>query len=77
VAEVVPVEELWSDGTFGGAPARPDLRLRTGDLLAVPRGRRQLHWAWKESDRAAHHRGDHGGWSAEEMLVPLVTTVIG
>jgi hypothetical protein len=77
VAEVAPMDELWADGLFGGRPARADFRLRTGDLLAVPRGRRQLHWAWKEPDRAALHRGGHGGWSADEMLVPMVAMPLG
>jgi hypothetical protein len=76
VAELAPMDELWADGFFGGPPVRAEFRLRTGDLLAVPRGRRQLHWAWKESDRGALHRGGHGGWTAEEMLVPLVVVPV-
>lgn len=72
VAEVVPMQDVWAMGLFGGPPADPEFRMRTGDLLAVPRGHRQLHWAFSSADRARIHRGGHGGWSAAEMLVPVI-----
>ena len=64
--------DIWADGLFGGSPAAASFPLRTGDLLAIPRGRRQLHWAFAEAERAEVYRGGHGGWTAWEMIVPVV-----
>jgi hypothetical protein len=72
VAEVVPMADVWADGLFGGPPATASFPQRTGDLLAIPRGRRQLHWAFSETERAEVYRGGHGGWTAWEMTVPVV-----
>jgi len=72
VADVVRMDDIWADGLFGGPPAAASFRLRTGDLLAVPRGRRQLHWAFSGAERGDVYRGGHGGWTAWEMLVPVV-----
>lgn len=71
IAEVVPMADVWADGLFGGHPEGP-FRRRTGDLLAIPRGRRQLHWAFTEDARSNIYRGGHGGWTTWEMLVPLI-----
>jgi hypothetical protein len=72
VAEVVPMADVWAAGLFGGPPAVASFPLRTGDLLAIPRGRRQLHWAFAPTERAEVYRGGHGGWTAWEMTVPMV-----
>jgi hypothetical protein len=72
IAAVVPMAEVWEDGLFGGQPEGP-FQSRTGDLLAIPRDRRQLHWAFTAEARADVYRGGHGGWTAWEMLVPLIT----
>jgi hypothetical protein len=72
VAKVVQMADIWAAGLFGGSPAAASFRLRTGDLLAIPRGRRQLHWAFAEAERAEVYRGGHGGWTAWEMTVPVV-----
>jgi Type I phosphodiesterase / nucleotide pyrophosphatase len=72
VAEVVRMADVWAAGLFGGPPAAASFRLRTGDLLAIPRGRRQLHWAFAETERTEVYRGGHGGWTEWEMIVPVV-----
>ncbi len=72
-AEVRPTAELWREGWFGGPPALPSFRARTGDLLAVPRDGRSLAWrGFAGADASAPWAGQHGGWSPEEMLVPLI-----
>ncbi len=72
-AEVQPLAEVWAGGWFGGPPADPAFRARTGDLLAVPRPGRILPWrGYVPAAGAVPWRGHHGGWSPEEMLVPLV-----
>jgi hypothetical protein len=72
VADVVPMANVWADGLFGGLPADGSFRSRTGDLLAIPRGRCQLHWAFTEAARTEIYRGAHGGWTTWEMMIPLI-----
>jgi hypothetical protein len=72
VADVAQMDTVWANGHFGGSPGTEAFRLRTGDLLVVPRARRQLHWAFTEADRGELYRGGHGGWTECEMLVPIV-----
>jgi hypothetical protein len=72
VAEVARMADIWAAGLFGGPPAAASFPLRTGNLLAIPRGRRQLHWAFAEAERTEVYRGGHGGWTEWEMIVPVV-----
>lgn len=71
-ADVMPMADAWAIGLFGGPPTDAEFRMRTGDLLAVPRGNRQLHWSFADRDRSVGFRGGHGGWSDAEMLVPVI-----
>jgi predicted AlkP superfamily pyrophosphatase or phosphodiesterase len=71
VADTLAMAEAWSTGLFGGAPAIEEFRARTGDQLVVPRGRRQLLWSHGSMGREEPFRGGHGGWTEDEMLVPL------
>lgn len=70
--EVASMADVWATGLFGGQPKDPEFRLRTGDLLAIPRGTRQLLWSFSETQPAIPIRGGHGGWSDVEMLVPVI-----
>ena len=74
-AEMVPMPRVWAEGWFGGPPTVPAYRTRTGDFLALARDGRQFVWRPKGAaeSRPTLWRGGHGGWSAEEMLVPLIT----
>ncbi len=67
-ADLRRTDDLWREGWFGGPPADAAFRRRVGDWIAIPRDGRQFLWS-PTQDR---YRGGHGGWSAEEMLVPLV-----
>jgi len=49
---------------------RPMFRSRVGGLLAVPRDGRQM--LWRRTGNEDLYRGGHGGWSPEEMWIPLV-----
>lgn len=73
-AEVTPMPRVWEDGWFGGPPADPSFRVRTGDLLAVAREGRQFVWHPGGAGQTGSllWRGGHGGWAADEMLVPLI-----
>ena len=72
-AEVRAMDEIWAEGWFGGPPATAAHRARTGDLLAVAHPGRQFLWTEPGAEPAVPWRGGHGGWSAEEMEVPLVS----
>ncbi len=72
-AAIHRLDDVWSAGWFGGPPADPTFRHRTGDLLALPRAGLQLLWRGSVHELGAEpYRGGHGGLTAEEMLVPLV-----
>jgi hypothetical protein len=72
LAEVIPMADVWADGLFGDSRGAELFRSRTGDLLAIPRDHRQLAWAFTVAGRKEIYRGGHGGWTAAEMLVPIV-----
>ena len=67
------MEDIWREGWFGGPPSDPDFVGRVGDLLVVASGGRQFIWRGPAGgERGRPWRGGHGGWSADEMLVPLL-----
>jgi hypothetical protein len=59
-------------GLFGPGTPHPRLADRLGDLIAVARGEAYLWWADKENPLV----GQHGGLSAEEMIVPLLSVAL-
>jgi hypothetical protein len=63
---------LWDEGWFGGDPTHKDFYGRTGDLVAVPEVPSQLQWSRQPVPDLNLDGGAHGGWSADEMLVPLL-----
>jgi hypothetical protein len=70
-AFIDPLEAV-EKGLFG--PGRPHPRLldRLGDLIAVARDEAYLWWANKENLLI----GQHGGLSADEMIVPLLSAML-
>lgn len=71
-ADVVPSQQLWEEGYFGGDPAHQTFLSRTGDLVALTRGFTDLHWEYHPEVRNIKGwKGNHGGLSEIEMLVPL------
>ncbi len=64
--------EAVSKGLFGPGTPHPRLADRLGDLIAIARGEAYLWWADKENPLI----GQHGGLSAEEMIVPLLSAVL-
>jgi hypothetical protein len=59
-------------GLFGPGTPHPRLPDRMGDLIAVAREDAYLWWADKENPLI----GRHGGLSAEEMIVPLLSVLL-
>lgn len=64
--------EAVSKGLFGPGTPHPRLADRLGDLIVAARGEAYIWWAEKENPLI----GQHGGLSAEEMIVPLLSAVL-
>jgi hypothetical protein len=63
--------ELVRDGWFGPGVAHARLEERVGDVTLLMGGR----FAVKDrvaGEKAIAHRGDHGGATQEEMMIPLI-----
>ncbi len=70
-AEIIPSENLVSEGWFGPGTPHPRFAERIGDVALLMRGRCTVKdWAPGESRHL--HIGNHGGTSEDEMLIPLV-----
>ena len=64
--------EAVAKGLFGPHGSHPHLADRMGDLIAIARDDAYLWWAEKENMLI----GQHGGLSADEMIVPLLTAML-
>jgi hypothetical protein len=64
--------EAVAKGLFGPGTPHPRLAERMGDLIAIARDNAYLWWAEKENMLI----GQHGGLSAEEMIVPLLSAML-
>jgi hypothetical protein len=64
--------EAVAKGLFGPGTPHPRLADRLGDLIVAARGDSYIWWAEKENPLV----GQHGGLSAEEMIVPLLSVVL-
>ena len=61
--------EAVAKGLFGPGMPHPRLADRLGDLIVIARDEAYLWWADKDNPLI----GQHGGLSAEEMIVPLLS----
>ncbi len=66
-----PSAEVIAAGWLGPGPAHAALADRLGDYVLIPRGRGILR-DWVLGEERYTHVGVHGGWSEDEMGVPLV-----
>ncbi len=70
-AEVRPSRELMEEGWFGPGRAHARFAERIGDVALVMNGRYTIK-DWVAGEPRHLHIGNHGGNSAEEMLIPLI-----
>jgi hypothetical protein len=70
-ADVVPSENLVSEGWFGPGAPHPRFAERIGDVALVMRGRYTVK-DWTTGESRHLHIGNHGGTSDDEMLIPLI-----
>lgn len=73
-ADVRPSRELLDEGWFGPGAAHPGFAERIGDVALVMRGKYTIK-DWTPGEARYLHIGNHGGTSADEMMIPLITEV--
>lgn len=66
-------DELISNGAFGRSVNIEGLNEKVGDYTAVSSGQSLLAYPFFEDDRFREQLGAHGGMTAEEMIVPLLS----
>ena len=70
-AEVKPSAQLVGEGWFGPGEAHPRFAERVGDVALVMNGRYTVK-DWTAGEPRHLHIGNHGGPSADEMMIPLI-----
>jgi hypothetical protein len=71
-ADVRPSRELLDEGWFGPGAPHPSFAERIGDVALVMRGKYTIK-DWTPGEARYLHIGNHGGTSADEMMIPLIT----
>lgn len=70
-AQVRESRELLAEGWFGVGPAHPRIAERVGDVTLMMSERFTIK-DWMPGEPRHLHIGNHGGASAEEMMIPLM-----
>jgi hypothetical protein len=70
-AEVVESPKLVEAGWFGGGEPHPRLAERVGDVALVMNGHFTVK-DWTPGEARHLHIGNHGGTTADEMMIPLI-----
>lgn len=74
-ADVHLTDRLMDDGVFGPEPGAR-LRERIGNVLVLPHAGESVWW-YERGRYEQRFRGHHGGASADEMEIPLITVPLG
>jgi predicted AlkP superfamily pyrophosphatase or phosphodiesterase len=74
--ELFSSKELIEKGAFGRSSNSQFLQSIVGDFAAISSGQNGLDYPYFEEDRIRPQRGSHGGMTAEEMIVPLLSARI-
>lgn len=76
-SRVLSMDEVIDAGLFGPPPFHPEIRARTGDLLALVPSPYGLAYLPPGAPLPVRHlRSAHGGLEAAELLVPLVGSTL-
>jgi hypothetical protein len=70
---IVPSKELIDREAFGRTTDSTLLQATVGDLTALSTGANAISYPFFEEDRSREQRGGHGGMTAEEVIVPLLS----
>jgi hypothetical protein len=71
--KLVPSKELIDKGAFGSTEDSTLLEAAVGDFTALSKGANALQYPYFDDDRTREQRGGHGGMTAEEVVVPLLS----
>lgn len=71
-ASVRRTDAMIAEGVFGPV-VTPRLRDRVGDLMILPGEGQRVWWSGGGRFRIREKLGDHGGLSADEMEIPLIS----
>ncbi|NLF88377.1 alkaline phosphatase family protein [Candidatus Bathyarchaeota archaeon] len=66
-------DDLIGKGVFGEPLSRDLLKEKLGTFTALSSGGDVLDYPYFEEDRQSPQRGAHGGMTAEEMIIPLLS----
>lgn len=66
-------KELVEKGAFGQATNSASLEAKVGDFTALSTGQNALQYPFFDEDRTREQLGSHGGMTAEEIIVPLLS----
>jgi hypothetical protein len=64
---------LIENGAFGKTTVSDALGSAVGDLAVLSKGPNAISYPYFEDDRNREQRGGHGGMTAEEVIVPLLS----
>jgi hypothetical protein len=64
---------LVKQGVFGEPINRWELGEKLGSFTVLSNSKRLLDYPYFDEDRQSPQRGAHGGMTAEEMIVPLLS----
>jgi hypothetical protein len=71
--KLFPTDELIGRGVFGEPLNRGALKEKLGTLTALSCSGGLLEYPFFEEDRQSPQQGAHGGMTAEEMIIPLLS----
>jgi hypothetical protein len=71
--QLFPSKELITKGAFGQPADSQKLEPIVGDFTAISMSQNGLQYPFFEEDRTRPQLGSHGGMTAEEILVPLLS----
>ncbi len=70
IAKVMKTEDAISSGLFGTGKVSSRFRDRIGNILLLPYGNGKVWYEHVKGVKSVH-KGEHGGLSSSEMLIPL------
>jgi predicted AlkP superfamily pyrophosphatase or phosphodiesterase len=71
--KLLPSKELIEKGAFGQNRDSQSLEEVVGDFTALSVSQNALQYPFFEEDRTRMQRGTHGGMTAEEIIIPLLS----
>jgi hypothetical protein len=71
--KLVASNDLIDSGAFGRKANSTSFQSAVGDFAALSKGPNALSYPYFEDDRKREQRGGHGGMTAEEVVVPLLS----